>query len=566
MIKKPAVFLDRDGVINQYPGDFKYVTSTAGFFLLEGAAKAVKKLKAAGFAVFIASNQAGVSKGIYSKEALEEITALMLRELEKKGASIDGVYYCTHLQEECCSCRKPKTGLVERAVRDSLAAGVEIDLKRSFFVGDSLIDIQTGRQSGLTTVLVFSGREKERNRSLWQTPPHYTAEGVAAAADLILGFSGPRKKKVVIAYASAGAGHRKAAEALFNYLKRHYPGCDVRKVDILTMSAAWFRLFYSYGYILLVKYFPFLWSLIFTLTAGRRKFLSLPAGPMRALNRFATSGFSRYLLRESPDAVINTHFLCSEIAAQLKNSGGISAGIFTVITDFGVHPLWVAEGTDLYFAASGYTRSELLSLGVPQERVRVSGIPVGEEFIDYGLQRCALSSGGYCRGREFTILVATGSFGIGPFEKIIRSLFLDVGIIVVCAGNKRLYCRLKARNYPGVRVFGMIDNMYDVMAEADLIITKPGGLTISESLVMELIPVFIMAIPGQEQENARFISDSQAGFYLRDINALRALVLRLKKDKKEIARMQENISRVKKINVLKDISDAVCQSSPGPAC
>jgi processive 1,2-diacylglycerol beta-glucosyltransferase len=182
------------------------------------------------------------------------------------------------------------------------------------------------------------------------------------------------------------------------------------------------------------------------------------------------------------------------------------------------------------------------------------------------MQRCAPSIGGYCRGGEFTILIATGSFGIGPFERIIRGLFLDVRIIVVCAGNKRLYCRLKTRNYPGVRVFGMIDNMYDVMAEADLIITKPGGLTISESLVMELIPVFIMAIPGQEEENARFISDSQAGFYLRDINALRALVLRLKKDKKEIARLQENISRVKKINVLKDISDAVCQSSPGPAC
>ncbi|MFA5320437.1 MAG: HAD-IIIA family hydrolase, partial [Candidatus Omnitrophota bacterium] len=507
MIKKPAVFLDRDGVINQYPGDLKYVTSTAGFFLLEGAAEAVRKLKEAGFAVFVASNQAGVSKGIYSKEALEGITARMRRELEKKGASIDGVYYCTHLQEDCCSCRKPKTGLVEQAVRDSLAAGVEIDLKGSFFVGDSIIDIQTGRQSGLTTVLVFSGREQERNRSLWQTLPHYTAEGVNAAADIILGiisgdsqcpellrntqicvilstargakrrilklirsfgrlpaflrmtktaFRGsplmcflrspqPQndgksvsrnrseceadrgKKKIIIAYASAGAGHRKAAEALFNYLKRHYPGCDVRKVDVLTMSAAWFRLFYSYGYILLVKYFPFLWSLIFALTASRRRFLALPAGPMRAANRFATAGFSRYLLRESPDAVINTHFLCSEIAARLKNAGRLKAGIFTVITDFGVHPLWVSGGTDLYFAASGHTRAELLSLGVARERILVSGIPVGEEFIDYGMQRCAPSIGGYCRGGEFTILIATGSFGIGPFERIIRGLFLDVG-------------------------------------------------------------------------------------------------------------------------------------------
>lgn len=564
-MKKPAVFLDRDGVINRYPGDFKYVTSKAGFYLLPGAAEAVRRLNEAGFAVFVASNQAGVAKGIFSRKALDEITALMLRELEKEGAFIDGVYYCTHLQEEGCSCRKPRTGMIERALKDSLAGGTEIDTWGSFFVGDSIIDVQTGRQAGLTTVLVFSGREKEENRSLWQTPPHYTAGCVSSAVDLILelkkrGKAPDVRKKIVIAYASAGAGHRKAAEALFNYLSRHYPQCGTIKVDILKMSSGWFRCGYIYGYLFLVKYFPFLWSFIFVLTARMRGALR-SVDPLRALNRLATAGFRAYLIRESPAAVINTHFLCSEITAQMKKDGVIGARIFTAITDFGVHPLWAAEGTDMYFAASERTRKELLDLDVPAERISVSGIPVAEEFIDYGRRRSA----GDCRKGAFTILIATGSFGIGPFEKIIRSLFRDVGIIVVCAGNKRLYRRLKARNYPGVRVLGMIDNMYDVMAEADLIITKPGGLTISESMVMEVVPVFIMAIPGQEEENARFISASNAGFYLSGIKALRGLVLRLKKNKKDIAALRESIRHIKKINVLKDICDAVCQSRPGTA-
>ncbi len=567
MIKKPAVFLDRDGVINRYPGDFKYVTSAAEFHLLKGAAGAVRRLKEAGFAVFVVSNQAGVSKGIYSRQALDEITALMRRELGKKGAFIDGVYYCTHLQEDGCPCRKPRTGMVEQVVRDSSASGTEIDMPGSFFVGDSIIDVQTGRQAGLTTVLVFSGREKEDNRRSWETPPHYTASDAGEAAGLILelkkrGEGDSGKKKVVIAYASAGAGHRKAAEALFSYLQRHYPECEARKVDILQLSAPWFRFGYIYGYLLLVKYFPFLWNFIFVLTARMRGILPLYLDPLRALNRFAAGGFRAHILRESPWAVINTHFLCSEISAQMKKEGLIGSRIFTVVTDFGVHPLWAAEGTGLYFAASEHTRAGLSALGVPPELVLVTGIPVAEEFIDYGRRR----SPGAVRNGEFTILVATGSFGIGPFEKIIRSLFRDVGIIVVCAGNKRLYERLKARNYPGVRVMGMIDNMYDVMAEADLIITKPGGLTVSESLIMEVVPVFIMAIPGQEEENARFISRSRAGFYLRDIDSLRALVLRLKNDRKELVRLKDNIGRIRKINVLKDICDAVCQSSPGTAC
>jgi len=566
MMKKPAVFLDRDGVINKYPGDFQYVASAGEFHLLQGAAEAVRRLKEAGFAVFVASNQAGVSKGIFSRKALDEITALMLRELEARGAFIDGVYYCTHLQEDGCPCRKPRGGMIEQAVRDSSASGVEIDTAGSFFVGDSVIDVQTGRQAGLTTVLVFSGREKEENRRFWKTSPHYTARGVAEAAGLILelkkrGEAKGAKKKIVIAYASAGAGHRKAAEALFNYLKRHYPQYEVLKVDILRMSSAWFRFAYTYGYVLLIKYFPFLWSFIFTLTALRRPLLPSAADPLRLLNHIATAGFRAYLLRESPWAVINTHFLCSEISAQMKQKGVIGSRIFTVITDFGVHPLWKDEGTDLYFAASEHTRAELFSLGVPPERVSVTGIPVAEEFIDYGTRRTQV---GRPKG-EFTILVATGSFGIGPFERIIRSLFRDVRIIVVCACNRRLYRRLKTKNYPGVKVLGMIDNMYDVMAEADLIITKPGGLTISESLIMEVVPVFIMAIPGQEEENARFIDRSRAGFYLRGTAGLRGLVLRLKNDKKEITRLQDNIRRIKKINVLKDICDAVCQSSPGTA-
>ena len=105
-----AVFLDRDGVINQYPGDTKYVSSWADFHFIPGGKLALKRLKVVGYKIFIISNQAGVAKGIYSEGRLNEITGNMLSELSSAGIEIAGVYYCTHRDEDNCSCRKPKTG------------------------------------------------------------------------------------------------------------------------------------------------------------------------------------------------------------------------------------------------------------------------------------------------------------------------------------------------------------------------------------------------------------------------------------------------------------------------
>src|SRR3990167_6553363 len=107
-----AIFLDRDGVINKYPGDTKYVTSWKEFRFLPNAKKAIALLTGKKYPIFVISNQAGVSKGLYTQDALNNITNRMLKALEKSGARISAVYYCTHRDEDHCSCRKPKAGTV----------------------------------------------------------------------------------------------------------------------------------------------------------------------------------------------------------------------------------------------------------------------------------------------------------------------------------------------------------------------------------------------------------------------------------------------------------------------
>ncbi len=179
MIK--VVFLDRDGVINKYPGDGCYVTSLTGFKLLKGALGAISGLSAAGYKIFVISNQAGVRKGIYTKKALDAMTKFMLKKVEQAGGKIQKVFYCLHSEEQKCGCRKPKDGLLRKATRNR-----RVDLKDSYFIGDSLMDIKAGKRFGCKTVLVLTGREKLKNSPHWDTAPDFVAKSLSDAAGHIL--------------------------------------------------------------------------------------------------------------------------------------------------------------------------------------------------------------------------------------------------------------------------------------------------------------------------------------------------------------------------------------------
>ena len=173
--------------MNEYPGDYKYVVSWEEFRFLPGVKPALKRLTDAGCRIFVVSNQAGVAKGIFTRRSLDDITGRMLRELKDAGAEISGVYYCTHREEDNCSCRKPKTGLIDLALNDLKTkypvANSPLDC---FFIGDTIRDIQTGKTAGCKTVLVFSGKEKSENRVNWTSQPDFIATDLSKAADLIL--------------------------------------------------------------------------------------------------------------------------------------------------------------------------------------------------------------------------------------------------------------------------------------------------------------------------------------------------------------------------------------------
>jgi D-glycero-D-manno-heptose 1,7-bisphosphate phosphatase len=184
MKKVSVVFLDRDGVINEYPGNFRYVTGISEFKLLPRAREALLKLTEFGCRLFIISNQAGVSKGLYSRDDLDAMTEYMKKELGP-GIAFDGIYYCTHTSEENCACRKPKTFFIDKAREKLRKEGFYPNPDRSFFVGDSLIDVETGKAGGLKTIMVFSGRECPENSPEWKVNPDLCCKDLFDAAQII---------------------------------------------------------------------------------------------------------------------------------------------------------------------------------------------------------------------------------------------------------------------------------------------------------------------------------------------------------------------------------------------
>ncbi|MDO8488600.1 MAG: glycosyltransferase [Candidatus Omnitrophota bacterium] len=361
--------------------------------------------------------------------------------------------------------------------------------------------------------------------------------------------------KVLITYVSAGAGHRKVAEAVSDYLKNNRPDLSLKLVDGLLFSNRFFYFCYNRGYPFLVHSAVWLWGFFFWMTE-----FSLTRRFVRKIsfivNYFSCQKFVKYLENENFDFIISTHFLNSELAAHLKLKNKIKAKLVTVITDFGVHPFWVSQGTDKYVAASEVTKDVLLRAGIRETQIMVSGIPLSPNFI-ITQNRNRLADKFGILADKFTVLIMTGSFGTGPLEEIARNISPDAQVLLVCAKNKFLFDRLRKKDYQNVKVFGFVDNVQELMAVSDIMITKPGGSSIAELLVMGLVPIFITAIPGQEENNAKALAAYGVGFTPRNIKQIKKMVIDLKNDPQKLKSLKNNAMGLAKPYACQELADAI---------
>jgi len=319
--------------------------------------------------------------------------------------------------------------------------------------------------------------------------------------------------KILISYAYAGIGHKKAALAVEDALSG-FSGLEVSNVDMLDYTDTFFKFSYPRVYLFLINRVPLLWGLLYYLLD--LKLVDRFLAPVRRFfHGIHTGDFVRFVIKERPDVVVCTHFLPAEVVSGLKRKGIFKGRLITIVTDFMPHAFWMAMDSDYFIAGIEGTKKELMRRGIEGDRIKVFGIPCESKFSVSKSREGLLKKLGL-EGGFFNLLVMSGGFGTGPVREIVYSFDSEgegirkaIQLIVICGRNKGLHEELSAARASlkcRLNIFGYMDNIDEFMEVSDCIITKSGGLTVSEALSKRLPMIIIRPIPGQETRNCKVLT------------------------------------------------------------
>ncbi len=357
-------------------------------------------------------------------------------------------------------------------------------------------------------------------------------------------------KKILIIYATAGTGHKKAAYAIKTALDQTNKNDNVDIIDSLDYTNTFFKWSYPRFYIFMVNRIPKLWGLGYYLLDNRFIY-TISCWIRHLVNWINSRPLARFLRDGDYDVIISTHFLAHDVIS-MEGKKKIRAHLINVITDFRSHSFWIAGGVDTYVVAHQNTKEDLISkYGIRPEMIEVLGIPIDPVFAKKKDKKSLLSKLGL-NGELFTVLVGSGGFGVGPIVELVKSfkqVNLPMQLIVVCGKNESLKCdieSLKGEIETPVIVYGYVNNMDELMEVADCIVTKTGGMMSSEALSKDLPIVAIAPIPGQETRNFEILIRSGVALEVKDIAKASDVVVKLYEDKDMARTIAEKIKRIKR--------------------
>ena len=364
-----------------------------------------------------------------------------------------------------------------------------------------------------------------------------------------------RFRKVLVLSASAGAGHVRAAQAIEAAIRELGAAEEALHVDTLEYTTKPFRTLYSKAYIEMVNSAPSMLGWLYDRLDEPWKNERLRL----ALDKLNARRFVSLLESYQPEICICTHFLPAEIISWLKSEERLASRQAIVVTDLDVHAMWLCRHREHYFVALDETREHLVKLGVPRETITVSGIPIDPVFA-VKKDRMEMRRKHGLDPAKTVILVSAGGFGVGSIENLVRSL-LEVRhpaqVVAVCgrseeAREKVEALRTEARR-ADLKVLGYTTEMDELMAASDILVGKPGGLTLSEALAKELAIVIVNPIPGQEERNADHLLEENAAIRANNLPVIAYKVDRLLDDPAKLASLRSNARRLARPDAAKDI-------------
>lgn len=361
-------------------------------------------------------------------------------------------------------------------------------------------------------------------------------------------------KKVLIVTASIGSGHVRAAEAIRQEISREYPQTEVQVVDFMSKETAYLNALLKTIYLKMLDFVPNLYAFLYNTTSG-------PAGRFSAQNLIAVEmkhNMEALVRRFGPDVVICTHPFPAAAASCLKKSRPVRFLFATVMTDYSVHQMWIYDNVDVYFVATEKMKQDLLGYGFEAGQIFSCGIPIAADFQEVPERSAALRALGL-REASPVVLIMGGGLGLGGESfalEALETLEASLQIVVVAGKNQSLHAQAKgfaARSHHEVIVFGYTDRVRELMAAADLLISKPGALTISEALAMGLPMLLHEPIPGPEAENAVYEAGEGTAAWLQAGEALAPAVRALLSQPEKLAAMKRRAYECRRPQAAHDI-------------
>lgn len=364
-------------------------------------------------------------------------------------------------------------------------------------------------------------------------------------------------KSVLFCYINPATGHQQAAEAVMAALRQMNPRVRTAGEDSISYAHPMLGRLMSRLYMNVLKHAPQLWEVLYDnplieeATRDVRDMLSL----------FSTRRIARVMKGHRPDAIVCTQAVPLNVLSALKARGKIKVPLVGVITDYGVHSYWLSRTVDMYLVPTEDVKRKMVRAGIRESHIKVTGIPVDPAFLTRGDVRVERARLGLNAHRP-VILVMGGSHGLGPLEQVVGALrrsSAQAQVVVVCGNNRKLLKDLQAQvsGDSSVVLLGHTRSVPRLMDAADVLVSKPGGLTTSEALIKGLPMVIVKPIPGQEEWNASYLMRHGAAERAETLPELSETVRQMLGHRDRLERMRESCLAIARPWSAYDAADAL---------
>ena len=359
---------------------------------------------------------------------------------------------------------------------------------------------------------------------------------------------------ILILSASTGGGHMRASKAIEGYMTQKNKDINVKIVDSLLYISPILNKTVTSGYVYLATKTPRLYGKLYDLTNKDHKLANF----VTRLNNIFANKLLPLIDDFKPDVIITTHPFPTEMVSRLKSKREINRPLICIMTDYAPHKAWINDKVDAYIVANDDMVAKMASEGVDARCIYPYGIPVDEVFFEEKEKQLVIEELGLNKNLP-TILMMAGSFGVSNVFEVYENIIdidLDFQIILVTGRNQKLYKHFEEviGNSPKkTKLIYFTDEINKFMQASDIIITKPGGLTVTEALACNIPMAVFDAIPGQEEENAEFLLKHNMAVRIKDGNSCREAIVELLKDGEKLEDMKEACKSFDKNDSTKNI-------------